>query len=147
MPRIVVPLLSLALLAACATAPRSESSPPSQRCGAASARVGYLLNAGLESYLDGLRQYANARDPELSTQAAEERTKARSDAWIRDHRAGVVRSCEEWSEDRYGCVMTASNASMLRHCGLEELVKSYTDEVISAHAARPFDRPGAPGGS
>lgn len=144
MPRVVA-LFFPALLAACATAPRSESHPESQRCQGASARVEYLLHAGLESYLDGMRQYAGARDPELSTAAAEERTKARSDAWTRAHREGIVRTCEEWSEDRYNCVMTAANAAALKHCGLEDVVKSYTDEVVSEHAARPFDRPGAPG--
>jgi hypothetical protein len=144
MPRVVA-LIFPVLLAACAAAPRPESRPESQRCEAASARVEYLLHAGLESYLDGMRRYAGARDPELSTEAAEERTKARSDAWVRAHRDGIVRSCDEWSEDRYQCVMTAANAAALKHCGLEEVVRSYTDEVLSDHAARPFDRPGAPG--
>ena len=144
MPRIVALVLP-ALLAACATAPRPQSRAESQRCEAASARVEYLLHTGLETYLDGMSRYAGARDPELSTAAAEERTKARSDAWMKSHRDAVLRSCEEWSDDRYTCVMTADNADRLRHCGLEALVKSYTDEVISEHAARPLDRPGAPG--
>jgi hypothetical protein len=143
MPRIVAFVVPVVLVA-CAGTPRSESRPESQRCEAASARVEYLLHAGLETYLDGMRRYAGARDPELSTAAAEEQTKARSEAWMRAHRDGVLRSCEEWSDDRYTCVMTAQSAATLRHCGLEELVKSYTDEVISEHSARPFDRPGAP---
>jgi hypothetical protein len=144
MPRAVA-LIFPVLLAACAGAPRAESGPESQRCEAASARVEYLLHSGLESYLDGMRRYAGASDPELSVEAAEERAKARSNAWMREHREALMRSCGEWSDDRYSCVMTSANAAALKHCGLEDFVKSYTDEVVADHAARPLDRPGAPG--
>lgn len=144
MPRAVA-LIFPVLLAACAGTPRAESSPQSRRCEAASARVGFLLREGLESYLDGMRRYAAARDPQLSVEAAEERAKARSDAWMREHREALLRSCGEWSDDRYDCVMTSVNAAALKHCGLEDVVKSYTDEVVADHAAQPLDRPGTPG--
>ena len=64
---------------------------------------------------------------------------------MRKHREALVRSCGDWSEDRYQCVMTAASAAALKHCGLEDYVRGYTDEVLTDYAARPFHRPGAPG--
>ncbi|WP_242343972.1 hypothetical protein [Anaeromyxobacter terrae] len=134
----VVALLVPFLLAACATAPRSEA----RRCEAAADRVDALLRAGLEVYVEGLRRFAAARDPELSTAAAEERVKARSDAWARAHREALVRDCRDWPEERYRCVMAAPDAAALNGCGLEDVVRGYTDEVVSDFATRPFERPG-----
>jgi hypothetical protein len=141
MPRTVA-LVFPVLMAACAAAPHPESSE-SQPCGAAAARVEYLLRERLESHLESTRRGAATGAPELSAEAAEERVKARSDAWTREHRGALVRSCGEWSEDRFRCVMTAPSAAALNHCGLEDFVRSYTDAVISDHAARPLDAFGA----
>ncbi|WP_242339491.1 MULTISPECIES: hypothetical protein [Anaeromyxobacter] len=138
MTRAVALLVSL-LLAACATAPRSEA----RRCEGAADRVSALLRAGLETYVDGMRRFAAARDPELSTAEAEERAKASSDAWAGAHREGLARACREWPEERYRCVMSAADAAALNGCGLEEVVRGYTDEVVSDFATRPFDRSGA----
>ena len=41
--------------------------------------------------------------------------------------------------------MTAASAAALKHCGLEDYVRGYTDEVLTDYAARPFDCAGAPG--
>ena len=145
MPRTVA-LLFPVLMAACAAAPHPESpsESPSESSPAARRRLGSsTCCASGWSRTRGHEARRRRGRPELSAEAVEERVKARSDAWTREHRGALVRSCGEWSEDRFRCVMTAPSAAALNHCGLEDFVRSYTDAVISNHAARPLDASGA----
>jgi hypothetical protein len=130
-------LIAAALSLACARAERA----PARGCDAAFDHVDALLRSGLETYVEGMKRYAAARDPEVTTAAAETRVRARADAWSAAHRAPVVGACRGWSEERYRCVLAAADAPSLNGCGLEPVVRSFTDEVVSEFAARPLAMP------
>ena len=128
-----------AALGACATSgPR-----PSDACGAAFDRVNGILRESFATYAAGIRVYASARDPELSTARAEERAWARADAWAARERPAFLAACRTWPEDRARCVQAADDPKLLSACGLEPVVQSFTDDVVEAFAERPVERSGA----
>ena len=135
--RSLAALLAVALATACARAERA----PARSCDAVFDHVDGLLRSGLDAYLAGVRRYAAARDPQATTAEAEARARARAEAWSAAHRAGFVDACAAWPEERYRCAVAASDASSLNGCGLEPVVRSFTDEVVSEFAARPLSLP------
>jgi len=127
-------------LAGCATpAPR-----PAESCDAAFDHADALLREGLATYVGEIRRYAHARDPELSTASAEERAWSRADAWTASRRPGFVAACRSWPGDQVRCVLVADVPRVLSACGLEALVKSFTDDVVAEFAARPVEPAAAP---
>jgi hypothetical protein len=129
-------LPAAAALLACASAQRAGPD----RCEAAFERVDALLRAGLAGYVDGMKRFAAARDPDRTTGGPEARASAAADAWTAAHRAPVVEACRGWSEETRRCVLAAAAASDLGACGVAPLVQSFTDEVVAAYAAAPLDR-------
>lgn len=125
------------VLSACAGAQRVSSN----RCDEAFSHADGLLRAGLSGYVEKMKRYAAARAPERSTHDAEARVHRRADVWTATHREPTVRACRAWPEEQLVCVLAAEAASELPTCGLEPLVQSFTDEVVSDFAARPFDAP------
>jgi hypothetical protein len=135
-PVLAAALLAFAFVSAgCAGAQRSED-----RCAEAFSRADGLLRAGLAEYVSKMKAFTAARDPEVSTAGAEARVAARADEWTASHRETTVKGCREWPEERLVCVLEARHASEVGACGLEPLVRSFTDEVVTAYAARPFDQ-------
>jgi len=110
-----------------------------QPCEEAWSHVRALLGAGLDSYLEGMRRYAAARDPELSMSGTAERTRGRAKAWETAHAPGFAGECRAFSGERLSCLRRAVAAADLGECGLEPLVRSFTDEVLTPFATRPFD--------
>ncbi len=124
----------------CATAgPR-----PAESCDAAFDHADALLREGLSTYVGEIRQYAAARDPELTTAGAERRVWARADAWTAGHRPEFLAACRTWPEDQVRCVLLADVPRVLSACGLEPLVTSFTDDVVGTFAARPVEPAAAP---
>lgn len=123
------------LLAACAGAQRHGGD----RCEQAFAHADGLLRAGLADYVNEMKRYTAARDPQLSTAGAEARVQQKAEAWTAAHHGPAVRECRAWPEERLVCVLEADHASDLGPCGLEALVRTFTDEVVSDFAAKPFD--------
>jgi hypothetical protein len=129
-------------LTACAGAPRARpEADPAARCGEAWRHVDGLLADGLTTYLDGMRRYAAARNPELSVVNAEGRARDRASAFGAQHRPGFEAGCASWPEERVRCVLAAQAPPDLAGCGLEPLVRAFTDDVVAAYAEAPFDRP------
>jgi hypothetical protein len=135
--RSLIVAVAAVLATACARAERA----PARSCDAAFDHVDGLLRSGLDSYVAGVRRYAAARDPQATTAEAEARVRARAEAWSAAHRAGFVDACAAWPEARYRCVVAASDAASLNGCGLEPVVRSFTDEVVSEFAAHPLSVP------
>lgn len=127
----------LLLLAACAGAQRGGGD----RCDQAFSHADGLLRAGLAEYVTQMKRYAAARDPEVTTAAAEARVQEKAEAWTSAHRAPTVKECRAWPEERLVCVLGTRHASELGPCGLDALVRSFTDEVVADFAAKPFDVP------
>lgn len=115
-----------------------------ERCEGAAAHVDALLREGLETYVDSMKRYAAARDPEATTEGAEARVEAHADAWSDAHRPELAHACRSWDEPRYRCVMDARAAAELNGCGLSKVVEAFTDEVVADFATRPLDAPSAP---
>jgi hypothetical protein len=136
MSRAVIAATALFAVGLVACAGATRGSDP---CGEAFARTDGLLRAGLAEYVTKMKAFTAARDPEVSTASAEARLSARADEWTASHREPTVKQCREWSEERLVCVLEARHASELGPCGLEPLVRSFTDEVVTAYAAKPFD--------
>ncbi len=126
-----------ALAVACAGAQRTEA----RRCDDAFEHVNALLRAGLDDYVRGVSRYAAARDPQASTSDAEARVRLRADAWSMSERRSFLESCRGWAEERHRCVASARDAAALNACGLEPVVRSFTDEVVADFAARPLALP------
>jgi hypothetical protein len=132
--------LAVAALGGCATG----GPAPSPSCGAAFDHADAILRAGLASYVGQMGRYAAARDPGTTTAGAEERARRRADAWTREHRPGFVAACRAWPEERVRCALMADVPRVLSACGLEDLVTSFTDEVVATFAARPIEPVAAP---
>jgi len=131
-------VLLAAALAGCA-GPSAAVAPASadadRRCDEAWRRVESLLSAGLETYLDGMRRFSLASDPARSTAEAEARAHERARAWSAVHAPGFAAGCPEWTPDLVACVLAAEDPPGLVACGLEPLVRSFTDEVVGAYLA------------
>jgi hypothetical protein len=135
MSRLLVAAAALAI--GCAGAQRSEA----RRCDDAFDHVNTLLRAGLDDYVRGVSRFAAARDPQATTSDAEARVRLRADAWSMSERRPFLESCRGWAEDRHRCVSAAREAAALNACGLEPVVRSFTDEVVADFAARPIALP------
>lgn len=126
-------------LCACAGA-RPSSYAAMKPCDEAWTHVRALLEEGLQGYLEGMRSYAAARDPELTMEGTSGRTRERAKAWELAHAKDFASECRAFTEVRLQCVLWAAGAPGLGECGLEPLVRSFTDEVLTEFASRPFDR-------
>jgi hypothetical protein len=139
-PRTLVVVAAAAVaLGGCAA---RQPARASGACEAAFDRADAVLREGLASYVAQMKRYAASRDPGASTAAAEERARARADAWSAALRPEVVDECRRWPEDRLRCVLAAGSPRALSACGLGALVTSFTDEVVASFAARPIDAAG-----
>ncbi len=136
--------LAVAALAAALGGCASASPRPADSCGAAFDHADALLREGFATYVGEIRQYAAARDPELSTAAAETRAWSRADAWTATHRPEFLAACRSWPEDQVRCILVADVPKVLSGCGLEPLVTSFTDDVVATFAARPVEPAAAP---
>ncbi len=135
---------SLALAAAVALGGCATSRPrPSVSCDAAFDHANDVLREGFASYAAEIRKFAAARDPGMSTAAAEERAWSRADAWTAERRPGFLAECRAWPEDRVRCVLVADVPRVLSACGLEPLVTSFTDDVVASFAAKRVEAPAA----
>jgi len=133
-------LLLAAALAACSgpsAAARPAPPAPGARCDEAWRHVDALLAAGLETYLEGMRRFSLATDPARSTAEAEARAHERSRAWSAAQGPGFAAGCPEWTPETAICVLGAEDPPGLVACGLEPLVRSFTDDVVGAYLEAP----------
>lgn len=130
-------LLGAALAGCAGPSAMAVPSPAAagSRCDEAWRRVESLLSAGLETYLDGMRRFSLASDPARSTAEAEARAHERARAWSAVHGPGFAAGCPEWTPALVACVIAAESSPGLVDCGLEPLVRSFTDEVVGAYLA------------
>jgi hypothetical protein len=137
MPRLACSVAALLVVAltSCAGVPHGGED----RCRLAFQRADGLLRAGLAEYVDKMKAFTAARDPQLRTAGAEARAQERAEAWTATRREPAVKECRDWPEERLVCVLEAKHAAELGPCGLDALVQSFTDEVVEDYAARPFD--------
>jgi hypothetical protein len=132
-------LAAAALAVACAGPPRGAA----RSCDASFDHVDAVLRAGLDDYVREIGRYAAARDPQATTADAVSRVQVRADAWSKTERRPFLEACREWPEERHRCVLAARDAPALNACGLEPLVRSFTDDVVADFAARPIALPPA----
>lgn len=137
MPRLTVAVA--ALLAACVSGCAGAPHGREDWCSRAFARADSLLRKGLDEYVDKMKAFTAARDPQASTATVEARARHRADVWTATRRVPTIDECRGWPEERLVCVLEARHASELGPCGLDRIVESFTDEVVEPYAARPFD--------
>lgn len=133
-----------AALGGCAGAQRPSPRAPAADCGPAFDHADRVLRDGLAAYVERMKAYAASRDPGATTAGAEARTRERADAWTAEHRPRFAAQCEGWPEEQRRCVRAADSPQALSACGLDELVTSFTDDVVATFAARPIEVAPAP---
>jgi len=135
--RAVGPLLVAVAATACSGAGAGLRSGPDAPCDEGWAHTTVLLGRALDAYLEGMRRFAAARDG-ASTAPSEARARTRAAEWEAAHREEFGRTCRAWPPESLRCVAEAESALALHGCGLEQLVTSFTDEVVTTFAASPL---------